>query len=32
LNGITKSARLVVTYVRWHTNTYTGVVCHIDPS
>ncbi len=25
LNGITKSARLVVTYVRWHTNTYTGV-------
>ena len=25
LNGITKSARLVVTYVRWHTTTYIGV-------
>ncbi|MEZ4945414.1 MAG: hypothetical protein R2804_07810 [Cyclobacteriaceae bacterium] len=26
LNGNTKSARLAVTYVGWHTNTYTGVV------
>jgi len=32
LNGSTKSARLVVTYVGWHTNTYTGVVsnCAFD--
>ena len=28
LNGNTKSARLVVTCVRWHTNTYTDVACN----
>jgi hypothetical protein len=28
LNGNTKSARLAVTYVGWHTNTYTGVSVH----